>query len=402
MGAGPREAAVEARPAGGRRLAFARTGTWRCWAGAATLARLPGNMAPLGLVLIDPGGQGALTASCFTMGVAAGAVWRGRAIDRAGFHAGLPREGLLLAGSSALLAVAIAARGPLPLVMPLAIGLGVTCSAVGTAYRAAVSAFIPAAHLSAAYSLDAALTEASFVVSPMLAAAMIAFAPAGTVFAVACGLAATSALLGRRLPDDRDHGPVDPARLRTWIRAAAPTYLLIGGVGVAYGLLQAGLPPRLADLGWSRNAAGVLFGIMSGTSMAAGVLTISRAEALVRRRSAVGVLLGVFAVALGVVVAAKGPLLAVAGMAVFGMPLAPLSAIATAVLTRRVPGTAHASALSVAAAVVTTTSGIGLALATVLLPAAGSAGTLAVSSGICAALAAGALLAVLRPGRRLG
>jgi hypothetical protein len=349
-------------------------------------------MAPLALVLLVAGGHGPIAASCFTAGVAAGAAWRGRAIDRAGFRAGLCREAALLAGASLLMSAAIGLELPLAVLLATSAVLGVTASAVGIAYRAALAAFVPRRARSSAYSIDAAITEASFVISPVLVAGLVAFAPPIALFASAGMLAAVSALAARGLPQDAPRRAGGPPPARTWVRAAMPVYLVTGGVGIAYGLLVASLPERLAELGWSRASAGVLFAVMSGVSMLVGLVLAARGGVSTRRVGPVAALLLVFAAATALLAITRVPGLAVAAMALFGLPLSPLSVIGTARLTEQIPGAAHAQALAVFAAAVTTTSGIGLALAALLIGLAGPAGALAASSTACV-LAAVALLA---------
>jgi hypothetical protein len=373
---------------------------WLAWGLGGMFARLPGNMAPLGLVLAAGEGRGAIAAGGFTVGVAAGAVWRGRAIDRAGYRHGLGREAVLLASASAALAAAIAADAPLAGMLVAAAALGVTASAVGPAYRAAVAAFVPRRARTPAYSVDSALTEVSFVVSPVLAAALVAFAPPSALFAVAAALAAGSAALTRALPAEAAGDRPEPAPVGTWLRATVPVYAVTAGVGVAYGLLVAGLPERMAELGWARSSSGVLFGLMSAASVLASLAIAVRGRAPTHRR-AVAALLAVFAAAVTIVALAPHPVVAAAAMALFGVPLSPLGIAGTAVLTRRVPESAHAQAIALWAAVVTSTMGVGLVAAAGVLGIAGPIETLAVGAGIYALVACCVALARLS-GRATG
>lgn len=362
------------------------------WALAATLARLPGNMAPLGLVLSLPNPQGPIAAACFTAGVGVGSSWRGRVIDRLGFRDGLAREGFLMAGACWLVAVSIASQASLIVVAGCAGGLGVTCSSLGIAYRAAVDGLVakPVRVRAAGHSVDAALTEASFVLSPVLAAGLVAAGPRMALFGVAGVLAAISALIAwTRLPDSR---PAAPSRssMRSWLPAALPTYLATSGVGVGYGFILAGLPARLAELGWRPELAGALFAAMSAASMISGALLAVYGTIPAPARMSVTVGATMFAAATALVAFVPSPVLAIVAMAVFGLPLAPLSVLGSVVLAARVPASSHVQAMSVFAAAVTVASGVGLLVAAPLLSRSGATPTLAVGAAMFAALAAAA------------
>jgi DHA1 family inner membrane transport protein len=211
----------------------------------------------------------------------------------------------------------------------------------------------------------------------------VAFAPPVALFAGAGTLAALSALAARSLPDDATHRAGEPPAARMWLSAAMPVYLVTSGVGIAYGLLVASLPARLAELGWSPASAGVLFAVMSGVSMLVGIALAARGGVGTRGRGAVAGLLVVFAAATALLAVAPAPWLAVAAMALFGLPLSPLSVIGSARLAEQVPESAHAQALAIFAAAVTTTSGLGLALAALLIGVAGPSGALAGSTAAC-------------------
>jgi hypothetical protein len=359
--------------------------TWRRWAVAATLARLPGNMAPLGLVLVLPGGSGALAAGAFALGIGAGAAWRGRALDRRTPRVGLRREGLALAASCALLAAVLGAGAPQFAVIAAAAAMGVAGSAVGMGYRAALPALVPPRSTQAAYLLDAVLTELSFVVSPVLAGLLATTAPPYALFSLSAVLAAVSVLAGRALPDRKPAGTGYPSS-RGWLAAGAPVYLVTGGVGLGYGLLVAGLPERLAALGWPGIATSAAFAVMSGTSAVAGVLAALRGGWSRHHIGVAALLSAPFALATATLTLDAHGTTVIAAMAAFGLPLAPLSALGTSVLTARIPGEAHNRALATFAAMVTLTTGAGFALAAALLLAWGPTGVLTASAAVYAGL----------------
>ncbi len=342
--------------------------TWWWWAVAATLARLPGNMAPLAFVLALPGSQGVLGAAGYTAGVGVGAGWRGRAIDRRGMPAGLRREALILAGMTTLVSLALAVSAPLAVIALTAVGLGIAGSALGIAYRAALAGFVRERALPSAYTTDAVLTEVSFVVSPLIAGLLLTVAPGAVLFGV-CGLLALGAFLAtgalpRSGPADSEGDSEGPS----WLRAAAPVYVVTAAIGLGYGLLMAGLPQRTEQLNWSSAATTAVFALMSLTSAVTG-FAFGRVGGPARYSSlpAVAVLCWPFALAtalLGLV--GTGPAIVLA-MALFGASLAPLSGISTTVITARVAPGVHARALAFSAAMITIPSGAGFLSAAILL-----------------------------------
>ena len=369
------------------------------WGLAATLARLPGNLAPLGFVVALPGSAGAVAAAGYTAGVAVGAAWRGRVIDRAGMRDGLRRECLLLGAAAALLAAVLAIDGPGAATVLAAMVMGVAGSAVGVAYRAALPTFVPARSLPSAYTTDAVITELSFVISPLIVAACVAMAPPWLLFASAALLAVGSYLAGGGLPRTTTRSTADADGERGWVRAGLSVYAITAAIGLGYGLLMAGVPGRLAELGWTGAAAGSVFALMSGASAVVGVVIATTGRLTT---PAVGVVAGLtvpFAAATAVIAVSSTAALVAIAMAVFGLPLAALSGLGTTALATRVPDGTLARALSLFAAMVTTNAGIGFALAAVLLEVAGVGATLVASAAVYAALTLSVTAAWMRGAR---
>jgi MFS family permease len=345
-------------------------------------------MAPLAFLLALPGSHGALGAAGYPVGVGGGASWRGRAIDRSGMRTGLRREALILAGTAALVSVALAVRAPLVLVLLTAVGLGIAGSAIGVAYRAALEGFVRDEALPSAYTKDAVLTEVSFVVSPLVAGVMLALAPAPVLFGV-CGVLALCAFTATgALPRTRPAESSPVREQRGWLRAAAPVYLVTAVIGLGYGLLMAGLPQRTAELAWPSVATTAVFALMSLASAGAGLVFVRCAGPA--RGSAAGtvaVLCWPFALATALLaLVGTGPVVVVA-MALFGASLAPLSGISTTVITTRVPAGTHARALAFAAAMITIPSGAGFSAAAVLIEVSNASAILGFATLVYTALA---------------
>lgn len=376
-----------------------RRRTWLAWGVAATFARLPGNIAPLGLVVALPGSAGALAAAGYTAGVAVGAAWRGRAIDRAGMRTGLRRECLHLAAAAALLSGVLAIDGEGLATVLAAMVMGVAGSAVGVAYRAALPTFVPAGSLPSAYTTDAVITELSFVVSPLVIAACVAVAPPWLMFAAAGLLAAGAYVVGGGLPRTPAPAASRQGRERGWVRAGLPVYAITAAIGLGYGLLMAGVPARLVQLGWTDAAAGSVFALMSGASAAVGVAVAVTGRLTTPAIGTAAALTLPFALATSVIGGASAAPVVAAAMALFGLPLAALSGMGTTELAGRVAAGALARALALFAAMVTINSGIGFALAAVLLETAGVRATLVASAAVYAALTLSETAAWLRGAR---
>jgi len=339
---------------------------WRWWAAGSVLSRLPGNMVPLALVLAFPDGRGALIASCFIFGAVLAAVWRARTMDRGAMNRRMSKEALLTSAAQVVLAVATVLALPTAGLIIVATAAGATGTALGAAYRAALPKVVPAAVLPAAYTADAVIIEVSFVTSPVLVAGLVALFLPASVFMVGAVLALLSAIAVRRIPAGQPAVPGQDPRSR--LTSAFVVFAIAAASGTVLGLLQAGVPAKLATLGHSPTVAGVLFGIMSGTSGVVGVLITTRGG-IRGRYGAIGTaLFAVAAVALAVLATGQTFAVMVVAIALFGAPLAPLNALAALAINQRV--SAHARTQAFAMLNVSTVAGssLGLAAAAGLLP----------------------------------
>jgi hypothetical protein len=289
---------------------------------------------------------------------------------------------------AALVCGALALSAPLIVVVLTAVGLGIAGSALGVAYRAALDGFVDEEALPSAYTKDAVLTEVSFVVAPLVAGVMLTFAPAPVLFG-ACALLALCAFVATgALPRTGPAASTVDRQQRSWLRAAAPVYLVTAVIGIGYGLLMAGLPQRTAELGWPSAATTTVFALMSLASAGAGLVFIRYVGPT--RYSAIrmaALLCWPFALATALLaLVGTGPAIVLA-MALFGASLAPLSGISTTVITTRVPAGTHARALAFAAAMITIPSGAGFIVAAILLETSNAAMVLGSATLVYTALA---------------
>ncbi|UJW30526.1 MFS transporter [Saccharothrix sp. AJ9571] len=356
---------------------------WLWWASGAVLSRLPGNMVPITLILAFAQGRGALVAGCFTFGTVTAAVWRAKALDRTGARRGLGKEALLSATAQAILVLVVVLPLPTAGLTVIAALAGAAGSAVSAGYRAALPQIVPAPLLPAAYTADAVIIEVSFVVSPVLAAGVITLFSPAVVFLLGVVFALTAAVAARRLPAGRKSATAAGRVGR--LSPALPVFVVAAGSGTVLGLLQAGVPAKLLQIGWAAAAAGLLFSVMSATSGIVGAVITARGGLHGHSRRTATVLFALATIA--VVLLAVGPdfptlLLA---MALFGAPLAPLNALAGLVIVRRVPEAAHTQAFAVLSMCTVTGSSIGLAAAGVLVPA-GYAGPSLAAAALCAVI----------------
>ncbi len=152
------------------------------------VARIPHTA--MGLVLTvhvtQTLGQGyavaGLLVAALTVGMALGAPWRGRAVDRLGL-----RRALLPSVVGELLLWTAAPWLPLPLLLPAVVLAGFLGLPVFTILRLALSVMVPEAQRRAAFALDSVAVELSFMVGPALGV-LVAVQVSTTVALVAIGV----------------------------------------------------------------------------------------------------------------------------------------------------------------------------------------------------------------------
>nr|WP_255449962.1 MULTISPECIES: MFS transporter [Myxococcaceae] len=316
---------------------------------------MPGTMAAFALLLVGHActgsyAKGAWMASVYAGGLAVAAPWRGRRLDRAPLQQGV-REGLHWLALGALGLAALAAlRAPLPLLLAASLLLGVLPAGVPGGVRALLSATLPEAQRPGAFALDAVLTELQWVLGPL---AVGAVAAAGSPL-LALGLMAGCALAGSLLcPGFESEAPrAEPAPragAALWRLPGVPRVLALSLVlGASWGAVDAGLPPRLEEVGARAAAWGVLAALLAAASAVGGLAAAASTRepgAAAAARRALG-LLALWGAALLPLVGAGSLASLALWLTLAGLFLAPLSGTLTFLLQSALPRTRQAEGFS--------------------------------------------------------
>jgi MFS family permease len=227
--------------------------------GSSVLARMPGGMAAVALILYvhaTSGSFGAagIVAGAFTVGLGITGPLLGRLIDRRGSRLVLVPGALL--GAAALAAVVPLGDGgagtvPVALAAFLA---GAATPPVAGVLRQRWPDFVAPADLPIAYACDAILIEIIFISGPLLAGLLAATAGPGTGVVVAAALGAIGTALFAHL------ATIDPATddgtPRHWLGAiASPRLRLLVFAGVPMGGTFGALDVALPAFGAHHGAA---------------------------------------------------------------------------------------------------------------------------------------------------
>jgi predicted MFS family arabinose efflux permease len=350
-------------------------GGWRRWAVVASLARMPAVMAPFGLLLAGHEAtgsyaDGAWMVSVYAAGAAAAAPFRGRSFDRSSLAGALRRvlvhEALLLAA----LAVAAAARAPLPALLALSLGFGVVPAGVMGGVRAMLSSIVGSASVESAFAIDAAMLELLWVLGPLFVGASAALgAPLASLALMALCALVAAALTGR-LPASAKPKP-SPGRLGgLWQLPGVLTILVVSlAFGISWGALEAGVPPRLEQLGAKAAFWGVLSALLAASSAIGGVVyaVAPKADTDASARRRIFAFAAAWAALLLPVAWARQPLTLAVWFTSAGFVLAPLSAQLTASLQRALPSSRHAEGFAVYGACWSAGMATGTALAGAIL-----------------------------------
>ena len=252
---------------------------------ASVIGRLPVGIAGLAILLLSQeqtgsfGRAGATTASYY-VGLACVAPFIGRLIDRRGPGAILRVCGALYPTTLAGLAVAIVARWPLGLVLPLAAVAGASIPPITVCMRTFLKRRLGGdALLATAYSLESVLIESLFIIGPMLVAALVALASAVWAVAFAALSGAGGTFLFLRAPPILDWRIETRRASSLFGPLSEPHFLRILGVvlcySMAFGLLEIGTTAFASEAGIPAFA-GLLLGLMSIGSVLGGLAYGSR------------------------------------------------------------------------------------------------------------------------------
>ncbi len=363
---------------------------WRRWVLAVTFTRLCGTMMPFALLLAGEAALGSFSAgawmtSVHSVGAALAAPFRGRAMDRRRLPDAMRPPLLLLALLCAVLALACAARAPLPVLLGLSLLLGIIPAGVPGAYRALMPSFLPPHRLASAFAIDAVLIEVAWIGGPPLVGALALVHPSFSL-GIICLIAGVAILANRRLPA-REPPPASAPRgaglsLGPFLLGLPLlVYVAVVATGVSWGAVDTALPPLLVQLGSRAELWGALAALMSVTSAVGGLLSAgatrpASVSAAVWRALGFLALWGALLLPLGLT---RGLTSTAVWLAAAGFFLAPLVGLLTYLLQQALPADRQAEGFAVYGACWSLGIGAGSALTAVLLEHATARAALVVS-----------------------
>ncbi|BCJ30241.1 MFS transporter [Actinocatenispora sera] len=249
---------------------------------ASLFARLPIAMIGLAALLYvqreyGSYGPAGLVSAGTLVGVAAGSVVQGRLMDA--FGATRPML-VVVAGYAGFVTVGcltIEAHGPVPLLVLLALGIGVFEPQVGSASRAMWPRLLPAGpNRDAALAYEAISMEVFFILGPGIAG-LLAVAPwAGTGLVAGAALMIAGSLVFVLNPTIREHRPRRGAGGRSVLGALASpglrtVALAAFGFGAVVGFVEVAVPASATAAGHGA-AGGLLLSLSSVSSVAFGLV----------------------------------------------------------------------------------------------------------------------------------
>jgi MFS family permease len=248
---------------------------------AAVFARLPIAMVGLSLLFYVQRSTGSyaiagLVSAGALVGTAVGSVLQGRIMDRLGPSRPLLLASALFAGLVAIAVVAVESHASTPVLIALALGVGMTQPTVGSASRALWSRLLPAGRArQAAYNYDAISIEVFFILGPGLSGLLAGLPWAGTgvlISAVSQTLGAIGFALTKTV---RELRPLEQTGSQLLGALASPGMRTVAlaamGFGVVIGFVEVAVPAAATAAG-QQPMGGVMLSIWSVSSVIFGVL----------------------------------------------------------------------------------------------------------------------------------
>ena len=358
--------------------ALAAVPAWRWWVVGSFLARMPITMVVIALVLsgkrFGSYGLGAALAGLYMGSAGAGALWRGRALDRRELRRGIVGELVVLTGGLAAVATLVQVRAPLALLVVAILVSSVASSAVMAGYRSFLREVVSDTLLRPAFALDAVLVEVGFVTGPALAGGLaLLVGPVGVLWAMAFSSLVAAGVAAVRLPERPPAAPVPGGSPPPWAdRFVLANYVVTFAVGISVGLLEAGFAPLAEVLGAEGGVGGICSAAYALGSGVGGLVLATRLSS--RSDHGRRALIFAAAVALLMVPVAVAPSLPVLLGLLFvgGLPFAPANAAASSHLQARVHPARVTEGFALTTTAVLLGVGVGSGLASVLLAADGS------------------------------
>lgn len=285
---------------------------------AAVIARLPVSMAPLGLLLLveharNAYGDAGIVTGAFAVGCAIGTPIWGRMMDRFGQVPTLLSTSL--ASASFLVAAAVSTIGgaPIPVLILLAAGAGLSYPPMSPAVRAGWRVIFPdLPSRRVAFALDATAVELLFVLGPLLLSALLALTAPVVPLLVTAGCMVVGGVVYCRTPAARasrpskdrpdDAGPIGERvhRSALTVPGVASVLAVMLALSIGFGQLDTSLAGAAEALLGSNEKVGILFTAIAGGSAVGGLVFGSRTWPFDERRG-LPVVTGLFAVQLTVI-----------------------------------------------------------------------------------------------------
>ena len=249
-------------------------------AAVSIVARLPMAMLSIALLvhvrhLTGSFATAGIVAGAFAVSLGVGGPLLGRLVDRRG-QTKVLLASALVAGAALAGTAALPAGAPVPVLVALAVVLGLSTPPVDSCLRAILPAVIRDREaLRAAYAAESAAVELTWIVGPPLVLLVgVAWSTSAALVVAGAVLVAGTAVFAAQ-PASRAWRPAPaPARPRGGsLRAPAmrTLVLLLVFVGVVFGTVEVAVIAAVADLG-SPAAAGPLLGLWGAGSLAGGVV----------------------------------------------------------------------------------------------------------------------------------
>lgn len=370
-------------------------------------ARLPLTMNLLALVLVGEQTTGSLANGALLAGIATGtsgltAQWRGRQLDRRDLRIGMRQDLLLTLVCVAALIAGVVMGAPLWALALLVAAQGVASAAVLGGFRTLLVLCVPPEDIEPANAIDAVFVEVAFVAGPAIAGILALFVGPTGVLALMAGAFVVAAVMMRQMPTrpPAERGVlIGPAPLRT--TGASAVYALVLLMGLPLGAWEASIPARLEVFGLEPAAAGPLLALTALGSGLAGLVAANLRDPLRQGRLFAGALMLAFGALFLPTAAAPNLWLLGLSLFAFGLPIAPLNALAGLTFQRTIAAPRRGEGFSLYPAMILIGAGAGQLLAGLLLPHLGADGVITLLGGIPVAGGLVVLSAAARR-RRLG
>lgn len=301
------------------------------------LARIPAAMVGVVLTLhvvttLDRGyGQAGLVVGAATVGMALGAPWRGRLVDKLGLRRAIAPS--VVVESAVWLA---APHLSFELLIVAAVLAGLFLVPVFSVSRQSLSVLVPIAHQKAAFSLDSVAVELTFMLSPVVGVLLATQASTSVALTVVGALTVGGGvLLMWANPPTRSARPAGPAVELPKQRLVSPALvvLLLAGVAASFVLVgtDVSLVATLNDSGRSADV-GWMIALWAGGSVVGGLV-----HGASHRNPSPLLLVALLALATIPAAFASGPVWLAVAVVVAGLPCAPALSSINATLVRLVP-----------------------------------------------------------------